>query len=342
MSSNPHRTSIPWSGLIITGVTLLLIWWFVKDLDGTELRRAFASAHLGLVGLAVITTVQTYVIRAWRWQTLLAPLGRVRFGPAFRTTIIGFTATFLLPARVGEVLRPYLLARQERLSVSATFATIIIERALDLTAVLLLFACAIPFLSVDVGPETRWAGAVAAVAALMGLGVLFVCAGHPERVGRWVDRLSHWLPARAATAIGGFARKFAAGLAVMRDPRALATTMAWSLVLWVSICLGIWLVSLAFDLTVPFSGTFLVVMYLAVGVAAPTPGGAGGFHVMYKLAVMQYFGAGADAAAAAAILLHLVSFVPVAILGCVFMWQDGLTLGGLRRMRPPADEDATS
>lgn len=327
-------SKFPWSGIVITLLTAGLLWWFVKDLDPAELRRAFASAHPGLLGLAVLTTLQTYVIRAWRWQLMLAPIGKVHFGPAFKTTVIGFTATFLLPARVGEVLRPYLLAKQERLSVSATFATIIVERALDLTAVLLLFAGALPFLGVDVGPETRMAGAGAAVAALVGLGILFACAGHPERLGRLVDRFTGWLPARAAAALGSFARKFAEGLGVMRDPVALVRTLAWSLALWASICLGIWLVTVAFGLTMPFSGAFLVVMYLVVGVAAPTPGGAGGFHVMYKLAVTQYFGAGADAAAAAAIVLHLVSFVPVAVLGFVFMWQAGLTLGGLRQMHP--------
>jgi uncharacterized protein (TIRG00374 family) len=314
---------------------------FVRDLDRAALQHAFASAHFGLIAVGVVTTLQTYLIRAWRWQTMLKPLGHVRFGPAFRTTIIGFTATFLLPARAGEVLRPYLLAKQEGLSVSATFATIILERALDLTAVLLLFAAALPFLP-EVGPETRLAGALAAAAALAGLAALFVFAGHPERVGQWVDWFSRWLPTRIAQALGSFARKFSEGLAVMRRPRALIISMAWSIALWVSICLGIWVVSRAFDLTMPFTGAFLVVMYLVVGVAAPTPGGAGGFHWMYKFAVMKYFGASADAAAAAAIMLHLVSFVPVAILGFLFMWQDGLTLGGLRHLKPAPEEETRS
>ncbi|NQW05174.1 MAG: flippase-like domain-containing protein [Acidobacteria bacterium] len=338
--SHPSRTSrIPWSGLVITALTAGLVWLFVRDLDAAALRQAFASAHLGLVALAVLTTLQTYFIRAWRWQTLLRPIGVVPFRSAFRATVIGFTAIFLLPARVGEVLRPYLLAKQENLSVSATFATVILERALDLTAVLLLFAGALPFMPVDVAPEVRAGGAAAAAASLTGLVMLFMFARHPERLGQLVDRLSAWLPTRAAQALGAFARKFAAGLAVMRDGRALLVTLAWSLALWISICAGIWLVSRAFGLTVPFTGAFLVVMYLVVGVAAPTPGGAGAFHVMYKLAVMQNFGAQADDAAAAAIFLHLVSFAPVALLGFVFMWQDGLTLGRLRHMAPSPEEE---
>jgi len=338
MSTPASTKRIPWSGILIAGLTLLLLWLFVRNLNGEELRHAFARADLRLVGLAVLTTLQTYLIRAWRWQTMLRPLGHVHFGPAFRTTVIGFTATFLLPARVGEVLRPYLLARQERLSFSAAFATIILERAFDLTAVLLLFAVATPFLGIDVGAETRLAGQAAAVAAVVGLAALFVFAGHPERVGQWADRLSRWLPARLAATVSLFARKFAEGLAVMRRPQALIISLAWSLALWVSICVGIWLVSRAFGLTVPFTGSFLVVMYLVIGVSAPTPGGFGGFHVMYQLAVTTYFGATVDEAAAAAIVLHLVSFVPVAVLGLLFMWQDGLSLGRLKQL--PAEQGA--
>ena len=66
--------------------------------------------------------MQTYAIRALRWQVLLEPVGPTRFRTAFRTTIIGFAALFLLPARLGEVLRPYLLARQDGLKATSAFA----------------------------------------------------------------------------------------------------------------------------------------------------------------------------------------------------------------------------
>jgi uncharacterized protein (TIRG00374 family) len=334
------RTRVPWSGLAVAALTIGLLYLLFRDVDLDQLLASFAAAHPGHLAVVIVVTLQTYLIRAWRWQALLAPLGRVRFRPAFRTTVIGFTATFLLPARVGEVLRPYLLARQEQLSPTATFATVIIERVLDLTAVLILFAVTMPFLGVEVGRETEVAGLVAAAGSVALLGVLFASAGHPERLGLLVDRCTRWLPVKLATLIGTMSRQFAEGLAVMRDLRAVALTLAWSLALWVSICLGIWLTSRAFDLTVPFLGSFLIVMYLVVGVSAPTPGGAGGFQFMYKLAVTQYFGATPEAGLAAGTVLHLVSIVPVIVLGLLFMWQDGLTLGSLKQMRTATGEDA--
>ena len=93
-----------------------------------------------LLSVAVVVTGLTYAMRAWRWQSLLAPIGPTRFVNAFTTTVIGFAASALLPARAGEVLRPYLLARRERLNPASTFATIMLERLLDLATVLLLFA----------------------------------------------------------------------------------------------------------------------------------------------------------------------------------------------------------
>jgi uncharacterized protein (TIRG00374 family) len=328
---------VSWQALVIVALTVGLLWLFFRGQDFGLIWLALTKAHPGLIGLAVLTTVQTYVLRAWRWQALLAPLGRARFRTAFRSTVIGFTATFLLPGRIGEILKPYLLARQEGFKVPATFATVVVERLLDLVTVLFLFACALPFAGVTVGPEVTWAGAVAGAGALTALLILFLCAGHPERLGRWAGKLTAWLPERIASAADNLVRTLAEGLAVMRRPAALVAAAAWSIPLWLSIALGIWLTSAAFDLTFSFAGSFLVTMFLAVGVSAPTPGGVGGFHYFYKLAVTQFFGANPETATAAALVLHAVSFVPVTIVGLIYMGQDGLTLGGLKKMAPAAE-----
>jgi uncharacterized protein (TIRG00374 family) len=336
MSSASRSSSIPWHTILIALLTVGLVAVFLRSINLREAWRATLSAHPAWIAAAVAVTLQTYAVRAWRWQSLLAPIGGASFRTAFRTTVIGFAATFLLPARIGEVLRPYLLARQERLNPAAAFATVIVERLLDLCTVLLLFALALVLADVQVGPEIETAGLAAAAISLTGLGALFVLAGHPERLGEWTGRLTRHLPERVATVARHLVQTFAEGLRVMRSPGHLAVAMAWSVPLWLSIALGILFVSWAFDLTISFVGSFLVVGYLAVGVAAPTPGATGGFHYMYLTAMTQFFGASADASGAAAVVLHLVSFVPVTLVGLFFMWQDGLTLGGLRKMKSQA------
>ena len=152
-----------WHTVFIAALTLGLLWLFFRNIELHETWRAITHARPGLILAAVVVTLLTYIVRAWRWQALLRPIGQARFRTAFRTTVIGFTATFLLPARIGEVLRPYLLARTEGLKFTAAFATIIIERLLDVCTVVMLFALALPFVNVDVGREVKTASAIAAV-----------------------------------------------------------------------------------------------------------------------------------------------------------------------------------
>jgi glycosyltransferase 2 family protein len=337
MSTTSTGRQYHWHAIVITVVTVFFVWWFVKDLDLAEVGRSMAAAHLGLLIGALAVTVQTYVIRAWRWQSLLIPIGRARYRIAFRTTVIGFAATFLLPGRVGEVLRPYLLARQEGFSVPAVFATVIVERVLDLASVMLLFGLFAATTSISIGRDVEVAATMAASTAVVLVVGMMVLAGHPERLGRWAGRLVGLLPGRLSRAAGEFVRTFTEGLAVMRRPGPLLMAFLLSLLLWISVALGIWIVSLAFDLTLPFMGSFMVLMFLVVGVAVPTPGGAGSFHWFYSYAMTTFFGAATDPAAAAAIVLHAVSFVPVGLAGLVFMAQDGLTLGGLKGMRSRAE-----
>jgi hypothetical protein len=331
-----HR--LPWRTLIVAVLTIGLLWWFFRSLDFRKVWRAIESAHLGLIVVAVLVTFLTYLLRARRWQFLLAPLGKARFRNTFRATVIGFTAMLVPPGRVvGDVVRPYLLARAEGFNAASALATVIIERVLDLACVLLLFAWFLLTTDIEVDGYLKLVGAASGLLAVAALAALGVGAGHPERLGRWAGRLARALPERAAEAVTRFVRTLAEGLAVMRRPAPLIAAFVLSLCLWLSIAVGIWLTSRAFDLTFPFVGSFLVMMYLVVGVSAPTPGGVGGFHKMYQLAVTTFFGASDAAAGACALVLHAVSNVPISILGLIFMAQDGLTLKGLRNMRPTAE-----
>ncbi len=337
MSSPTSSRRAPWHAFVIAALTIGLLWWFFHNLNFTEVWHAIEGAHLSYIAAAVGATLGTYVLRALRWQALLAPIGHARFRTAFRTTVIGFTATFLLPGRPGEVLRPYLLARAEGFRTASAFATVIIERVLDLASVLLLFGWLLLTADFEVGREVKLAGAGSTVLAIAALGLLVAGAGHPERLGRWAGWLTRILPARAREAVVRFVHTFAEGLAVMRRPAPLIVSFVLSVLLWMSIGLGIWLTSRAFDLTFSFVGSFLVIMFLVVGVSVPTPGGVGGFHKMYQFAVTTFFGAAAEAAAACAIVLHAVSFVPISIMGLIFMLQDGLTFRSIRAMKTTAE-----
>lgn len=325
--------------VLVLVLTLGLLAFFFNDVNVGDVWTATRQADPRLLALAVLVTMTTYALRAFRWQYLLAPIGPTRFRTAFETTVIGFAASFLLPARPGEVLRPFLLAKRDGLPATPAFATIILERLLDLVTVVLLFGAFVLLvdpasLSADpaVYARVKTGGMVAAAASIAGMAIFFFLAGRPERLGAWALRIERVLPARPARMVAHFVEGFAQGLAVMRRPAHLLGSLALSFPLWLSIALGIWVTSHAFHMTFSYLGSFLVMTLLVVGVAMPTPGQVGGFHEMYKLAVMTFFGVSKDAAVAGAIVLHAVSFVPVTLLGLAFMAKEGLSFGTVREM----------
>ena len=306
--------------LIVLTLAVALLGLVLYNVDLRGVAREIVHARFDWLTLSLLTMFANLAIRAWRWQYLLEPLGATSFGNAFRATAVGFAATSILPARAGEVIRPYFLSRHERLSATAAFATVILERVLDMLTVLVMLAAYVFFFRPELATTNavafeavKWAGGTAAVGAIATLIVFFVLAGDPARLGQTLFRLERVLPSTLAGLLARVAEKFATGLGAVRRPGRLLVALMLSLPLWLSIAMGIWAASMAFHLAIPFTGSFLVVALLVVGVAVPTPGAVGGFHAAYKFAATTFFAA-----------------------------QEGLNLSGMRTLADQADTEGTA
>ena len=132
--------------------------------------------------------------------------------------------------------------------------------------------------------------------------------------------------------------KFAEGLAVVRTPKRLALALLLSFPLWLSIGLGIWAVTRAFGIDMPFTGSFLLIALLIVGVSVPTPGGVGGFEAAVQIGLTSFYAVPNDRAVGAALVLHAVSLLPTIVLGFLFVLQDGLGFGAMRNLAHAAAE----
>jgi uncharacterized protein (TIRG00374 family) len=341
--------------LVVIAAAAALVALFLRNVDLWRVGADIVRARPEWLAVSLATMFVNLGIRAIRWQYLLEPLGRTTFGEAFRATAVGFAASSVLPARAGEVIRPYFLARQARhenggadgdgVTATGAFATIIVERLLDVVAVLVLLASYVLVFGRDQGVENparfaalKWAGATAGGGALAALVVMFVVAGHPLRLRRAAERLERVLPASLADVVARVAERFARGLAVVRRPSRVVVALAWSFPLWLCIAVGIWAAAVAFQLDVPFTGSFLLVAILVLGVAVPTPGAVGGFHAAFRYGVTAFFGAADEPAVGAAIVLHIFSIGPSLLLGLIFAAQEGLNLGGMRRLASQAEQ----
>jgi len=323
--------------LAVAGLTLALLGWFFRQADLSQVWREIREAKPWALALLLGITGLTYLLRALRWQFLLRPLGPTRLSQAFRTTVMGFAANTVLPLRAGEMVRPYLLARREGLSVPATITTIILERLLDLMTVLVFLGLFVVFfdpgldrVNAAVYKSVKLGGLVGALGSGAVLLVLGLNAVRPVLTHRLVDACLRVVPVRFRSRLSALIYGLLDGLAVTRDLTRLAQAIALSFPLWLSIATGIWLVTVAFHMTVPFTGSFLIMALLTVGVAAPTPGAVGGFHEAFRIGTAVFYGVDNDRAVGAAIVLHAASFIPVTLLGGLFMMQDGLNLARVR------------
>jgi uncharacterized protein (TIRG00374 family) len=341
--------------IVVLAIALALIGLFLYNVNLWGVLSAIRRARPEWLALSLATTILNLAIRALRWKFLLEPLGATTFANSFRATAVGFAANAVLPARAGEVIRPYFLARQApydpegRMTATGAFATIILERLLDTITVLVLLASLVFIFGKDlagVNPTgfavVKWAGATAAVVSIVALVVLFLLAGDPERLGRAMTRLERVLPSKLAGLIAGVAEKFARGLGAIRRPGRALAALAWSFPLWLSICLGIWSMAQAFQFAIPFTGSFLLLALLTLGVTVPTPGAVGGFHEAFRVGATMFYGAPDDAAVGAAIVLHLFSIGPSLMLGLLFAAQEGLNLGTMQRLADQAEQGHTA
>src|SRR5215510_13946805 len=143
--------------ILVLALALGLLGLFLYNVDVRGVVGEIMRSRPEWLLLSMATMLLNLVIRAWRLQYLLEPLGTASFGNAFRATAVGFAASSVLPARAGEVIRPYFLARQarqaktDRMSATGAFATIILERLLDVVTVLVLLASYVFVFGRDLG-----------------------------------------------------------------------------------------------------------------------------------------------------------------------------------------------
>ena len=295
--------------LLVTGV---LVAFFLRGLRLAEIGRQIASADPLWLAASVAMGVTTFVLRAVRWTWLLRPVAEVPFYPAFVATSFGFAANNL-PGKVGEVLRPALLARTRKLPFSPLLASVLLERVFDGASVVFYFLIA----AATGLPNSRGFGKLLLPAGLLLFLVAAVVFSVFRRASteRFLAKLWRRLPERFQPRARSFAETFVDGFASLRDPRLLLLVCAGSLVMWFVINVQIYSVIRAFHLDLPFSSSFVVTAAAVLGLMFPTPGGLGSYHVAVQLALTDVYGIGRDTASGVALLAHAISFIPITLIG---------------------------
>jgi len=333
------------SSAVRIGVSLILmvalLTFFLWNVDFEEMMNGLAQANAWLIALAAVLALLSYFARVIRWMLILRPVARVRLSSAVLATAVGYAAITLLPARMGDILRPVLLAKRDRFPVSAGLASILTERVFDLWTVVLFFLVFLiwPPAMVDLDADAeanlrllRISGYAVGIVLAAGTMILLGLFRYQDR---FVDLLSRPLTRFAPSwrePFANFLNHFLDGLRVLQRPRDLLITTTASFVLWYVIFWQVKVTLLAFHLDLPLRVAFFLVTLAVLGLAIPTPGGVGGFHKATQVGLTTFFGVELNLATAIAIVYHAICFVPITIIGLLCLPLLGMKFSDIREM----------
>ena len=321
----------------------LFVYWFAHKLDWLAVWNEVREADWTKLGLAVALLVGTYFIRVLRWRALLKPMARPSLRALFRATVVGFSALFLMGRAAELIIRPAVLSVKERVHPSASYATVMIERVFDMVMVVVFFAVNLIFFEhnsrdAEAMRMLVWikvVGASLLVLSAAGVYGLSLFRKRTASVLRYLERKLAWLPSHLLRGLTSLLRHISEGLSVLHDVRSLTITVSYTIVLWLMVATAHLLVVRAFGIpyaAVPFTGAVFVMGLSMLGSVVPTPGGATGpFHAATS-AALAFLGVSKTEAASVAIILHLVVFTPATLFGLFYIFKDGLSLDGLRRI----------
>ena len=298
-----------------------------RNVPFDELGRALSQIDGRWVIVAIIVSFLMMIFRTWRWQLELLPLQHVPFGRLWVVTAVAYMAINVLPVRLGEVVRPWLLSRREPVSFSNVVGNLVIEKTMDSVAI--LFYILTGLLTVTNLPLWVRRGALfpAVGAGALVLLVTTMWWGGPAFVDRWVVRV---LPARLEAGLMRILSAIIDGMRIIPNPPLLLSVFIITIALWFLPILSSYLIIVAFGLDVPFSAAVVVFIFIGFGTALPNvPGMIGPYQYACVLA-LGVFGITKVDALAYGLVLNAIQFSTLVLQGLVALPFAGVRVSDIR------------
>jgi glycosyltransferase 2 family protein len=310
-----------WLGIAISAIFIYIA------LQGLDLEHFWATVQaanywwlipgVGVYFLAVLA-------RTWRWRYMLRHIVDIPVLRLFPIVVIGYMGNNVYPARAGELLRSFVLRRTERVPMTASLATVVLERLFDGLVMLLFVFVTLPFTPLPAGYASFVTGF--SVLFLTALVAFLLLAARPLTMGKlYAWCVDHLIPSRFRSRIHGLFDGFIEGLQSLRSPRDLLLIFVSSAAIWLTETAKYWFVMHAFPFEVPFTVLMLMTAVVNLFTTLPsTPGYVGTFDVP-GIAVLTAYGVEQAVATGYTLVLHVALWLPITLLGAFFMLREHLS-----------------
>lgn len=336
------------SGFLISGVCL---WLFLRNLEWDRVEVALRGAKYFYVLPCTLGLLLIYVLRAFRWRSLVSEVKEASFLNMFSATSIGFMVNHLLPARAGEIVKTVIIGKKENISMATVFATVIMERLLDSMSLIILATGVLAFIPyfhpgtahspmVEETSELQNAhfllqlkSGVGIMAAICVVSLIFfiLLDLYSKQILDMVGKLLFFLPQGLKEKSVRMLASFVLGLKVLKNVRQVVWLTVLSFCIWFLGIMAVYILGLSFGIKIPFWGMSLVVVCTGLAVALPQ---APGYIGVYHLAVtksLELFHVDISVAQSFAIVLWMLNFFLPIVMGSFFLWKEGMSFSQVVR-----------
>jgi hypothetical protein len=297
---------------------MILIYFSIRGIHFDETIAHLKKINFGYAAGSLFCIVFMQALRSYRWGVILQPLGKISQLTLFAVTSVGFLAIAAIPARIGELARPYLIAQKSPIKMSSALGTIVVERVLDSLAVLTI-TVAVLILQDDLPSWMIKSGVIFFILTMAMIALVAGLVWRRETAVGIIDRILRWIPGKLAQTVHKVIHHFIDGFQVITDVKRLFYLLILSAVVWLVDVAAIYALLLAFDFNLPALAAFVVMVILIAGIAIPTaPGFIGNWHYACILG-LSLFGVARPEAFSFALVYHFLSIATVVILGVIFL-----------------------
>lgn len=316
--------------LLISGI---LFYFAFRGVDWNAFKEGFGQIDYPYLLMVVPLLLLIQWVRSYRWGLLLKPIKKIDQSILFPITSVGFMAILLLPARAGELLRPYLISQQKGVDVRSALATIVVERILDSLTIIAFLVWIIFFIPVPLW--VRRAGYLSFAIFFSLLVFLFLVATRKEQALNLLRVLTRKLPERLQMELQAFVTTFAEGLQILPDLASFGLGIGLSFLIWALMGLVFYISFSAFHMDLPLIAAYAVLVLIVIGITIPTaPGFVGNYHLFCVLG-LSLFGIPRSEAFSYAILNHLITVLFTVGLGVLFLPSVKLSWPSFLKIKTP-------
>jgi uncharacterized protein (TIRG00374 family) len=325
-----------WRGVIGIALSVSLLVWTLRGVSLAEVWGELERSNLLLFLAATVASTLIFPLRAIRWKIILEPVAEnLSLGPLWRSIAIGGMANNLIPARAGELARAYTLTKEAPVSFASSLASLAVDRLFDMVVLLGLGLAAVLDPAFPKGARVAGQslgnlaqGSLVLVVVL--IAGLYMLAIFPSQLVRayeiFARRVSPTVEERGKNAL----IRFSAGLSVLKRPGRFLAVLWWAIAHWLMNALAFWLGFHAVGIHLTFSAALFLQMLIGIGVALPSAPGF--FGVFEKLATvgLALYGVSATAATSWAIGFHILTFIPITVIGIYYFSRLGMSFSELQ------------